>query len=134
MECESEFVFAFYILLKECIMKKNLILMTALFAGSMIVNDGFGAGYMIPRSKKPTLAASNPVQVVESSNDMQQLEENIQALKKDLSLKQATITRCEEEIEDLQITIKKYSNAISGLNNEKQEQKKNENNSNNKSN
>ena len=58
-------------------MKKNLILMTALFAGSMIVNDGFGC--IILKSKStlasPMIQQQNSVQVVESNNNTQRDEE-----------------------------------------------------------
>ena len=54
-------------------MKKNLILMTALFAGSMIVNDGFGC--IILKSKStlasPMIQQQNSVQVVEPSDNTQ---------------------------------------------------------------
>ena len=44
-------------------MKKNLILMTALFAGSMIVNDGFGnnnrSGFIKFRSNNSSLASTS---------------------------------------------------------------------------
>ena len=43
--------------------------MTALFAGSMIVNDGFGL--KIHKDDKPTLTASNPVRAVDEPSGTQ---------------------------------------------------------------
>ena len=103
-----------YFLLKECIMKKRLILMTALFVGSMIVSDGFGAWGSKYRHHSQSNSVVIPHVVERPNNDTQrdvergvdnpqQLNENKDKVKnEELKEEQQTVVQSDFEGSDVE--------------------------------